>query len=219
MLWSSLDTGNTRDHHSSFPGTLPERAAGPDPAQGCVLPGAVLGNTVCFSCSLKSLFPTGGPIRGCMKGLKALGKYVDLKRMSTVGVSYGCTSDLLVSTEPWQPAGEGPAGKGSRTGPISPHSHRNKHKPPKSSVQRSCGEVAPHGWAQQQPEPARKQSSSLISQCPSKARPGSHCASVLSLTDCPLGQCPRPWLPDPGSDGCAGAEGLLQRLQLPDKPA
>lgn len=32
-----------------------------------------------------------------MKGLKALGKYVDLKRMNTVGVSYGCTSDLLVS--------------------------------------------------------------------------------------------------------------------------
>ncbi|KAF2978342.1 hypothetical protein EK904_004374 [Melospiza melodia maxima] len=47
--------------------------------------------------SLKSLFPTGGPIRGCMKGLKALGKYVDLKRMNTVGVSYGCTSDLLVA--------------------------------------------------------------------------------------------------------------------------
>uniref|UniRef100_A0A8C3NPG6 Laminin subunit alpha 5 n=1 Tax=Cyanoderma ruficeps TaxID=181631 RepID=A0A8C3NPG6_9PASS len=47
--------------------------------------------------SLKALFPTGGPIRGCMKGLKALGKYVDLKRMSTVGVSYGCTSDLLVA--------------------------------------------------------------------------------------------------------------------------
>uniref|UniRef100_A0A8D2NNY2 Laminin subunit alpha 5 n=1 Tax=Zosterops lateralis melanops TaxID=1220523 RepID=A0A8D2NNY2_ZOSLA len=47
--------------------------------------------------SLKALFPTGGPIRGCMKGLKALGKYVDLKRMNTVGVSYGCTSDLLVA--------------------------------------------------------------------------------------------------------------------------
>ncbi|XP_008933523.1 PREDICTED: laminin subunit alpha-5-like, partial [Merops nubicus] len=47
--------------------------------------------------SLKALFPTGGSIRGCMKGLKALGKYVDLKRMSTVGVSYGCTSDLLVA--------------------------------------------------------------------------------------------------------------------------
>nr|XP_047930545.1 laminin subunit alpha-5 isoform X4 [Anser cygnoides] len=47
--------------------------------------------------SLKALFPMGGPIRGCMKGLKALGKYVDLKRMNTVGVSYGCTSDLLVA--------------------------------------------------------------------------------------------------------------------------
>uniref|UniRef100_A0A8B9SV76 Laminin subunit alpha 5 n=1 Tax=Anas platyrhynchos TaxID=8839 RepID=A0A8B9SV76_ANAPL len=47
--------------------------------------------------SLKALYPTGGPIRGCMKGLKALGKYVDLKRMNTVGVSYGCTSDLLVA--------------------------------------------------------------------------------------------------------------------------
>lgn len=66
-------------------------AAGPDPHWGCPV------NTACFSCSLKALFPTGGPIRGCMKGLKALGKYVDLKRMNTVGVSYGCTSDLLVS--------------------------------------------------------------------------------------------------------------------------
>ncbi|OXB78457.1 UNVERIFIED_CONTAM: hypothetical protein H355_007487 [Colinus virginianus] len=47
--------------------------------------------------SLKALFPMGGSIRGCMKGLKALGKYVDLKRMNTVGVSYGCTSDLLVA--------------------------------------------------------------------------------------------------------------------------
>lgn len=70
---------------------------------GLSLSGAVLVNTACFSCSLRALFPTGGPIRGCMKGLKALGKYVDLKRMSTVGVSYGCTSDLLVSTKPWQP--------------------------------------------------------------------------------------------------------------------
>lgn len=50
-----------------------------------------------FSDSLKELFPTGGSIRGCMKGLKALGKYVDLKRMNTTGVSYGCTTDLLVS--------------------------------------------------------------------------------------------------------------------------
>ncbi|XP_059569197.1 laminin subunit alpha-5 isoform X3 [Alligator mississippiensis] len=47
--------------------------------------------------SLKAIFPKGGSIRGCMKGLKALGKYVDLKRMTTTGVSYGCTSDLLVA--------------------------------------------------------------------------------------------------------------------------
>ncbi|XP_073463613.1 laminin subunit alpha-5 isoform X3 [Aquarana catesbeiana] len=47
--------------------------------------------------SLKELFPTGGSIRGCMKGLKALGKYVDLKRMNTTGVSYGCTTDLLIA--------------------------------------------------------------------------------------------------------------------------
>ncbi|XP_053308878.1 laminin subunit alpha-5 isoform X2 [Spea bombifrons] len=47
--------------------------------------------------SLKEMFPGGGSIRGCMKGLKALGKYVDLKRMNTTGVSYGCTSDLLIA--------------------------------------------------------------------------------------------------------------------------
>ncbi|XP_053562862.1 laminin subunit alpha-5 isoform X2 [Bombina bombina] len=47
--------------------------------------------------SLSKLFPGGGSIRGCMKGLKALGKYIDLKRMNTTGVSYGCTSDLLVA--------------------------------------------------------------------------------------------------------------------------
>ncbi|XP_067324319.1 laminin subunit alpha-5 isoform X1 [Anolis sagrei] len=46
---------------------------------------------------LKKIFPKGGSIRGCMKGLKALGRYVDLKRMNTTGVSYGCTLDLLVA--------------------------------------------------------------------------------------------------------------------------
>lgn len=87
--------------------------------------GAVLVNAVCFSCSLKALFPTGGPIRGCMKGLKALGKYVDLKRMNTVGVSYGCTSDLLVSTKPWQPGqragGRICQGKGAQDPQDRPH--------------------------------------------------------------------------------------------------
>lgn len=36
-------------------------------------------------------------MRGCIKGIKALGKYVDLKRLNTTGISAGCTADLLVS--------------------------------------------------------------------------------------------------------------------------
>lgn len=46
--------------------------------------------------SLRQLFPSGGSIRGCVKGIKAQGKYVDLKRLNTTGVSSGCTADLLV---------------------------------------------------------------------------------------------------------------------------
>ncbi|CAO2577350.1 Laminin subunit alpha-5 [Lemmus lemmus] len=46
--------------------------------------------------SLQKLFPSGGSIRGCIKGIKALGKYVDLKRLNTTGISFGCTADLLV---------------------------------------------------------------------------------------------------------------------------
>ncbi|XP_039092940.1 laminin subunit alpha-5 isoform X4 [Hyaena hyaena] len=46
--------------------------------------------------SLRQLFPSGGSIRGCIKGIKALGKYVDLKRLNTTGVSVGCTADLLI---------------------------------------------------------------------------------------------------------------------------
>ncbi|MXQ85102.1 hypothetical protein E5288_WYG004112 [Bos mutus] len=46
--------------------------------------------------SLRQLFPSGGSVRGCIKGIKALGKYVDLKRLNTTGVSAGCTADLLV---------------------------------------------------------------------------------------------------------------------------
>ncbi|EPY87479.1 hypothetical protein CB1_000243015 [Camelus ferus] len=46
--------------------------------------------------SLLRLFPSGGSIRGCIKGIKALGKYVDLKRLNTTGISSGCTADLLV---------------------------------------------------------------------------------------------------------------------------
>ncbi|XP_004644257.1 laminin subunit alpha-5, partial [Octodon degus] len=46
--------------------------------------------------SLQQLFPSGGSIRGCIKGIKALGKYVDLKRLNTTGISSGCTADLLM---------------------------------------------------------------------------------------------------------------------------
>lgn len=46
--------------------------------------------------SLQKLFPSGGSVRGCIKGIKALGKYVDLKRLNTTGISFGCTADLLV---------------------------------------------------------------------------------------------------------------------------
>eukprot|EP00069_Balaena_mysticetus_P009618 bmy_20338T0 len=46
--------------------------------------------------SLRRLFPSGGSVRGCIKGIKALGKYVDLKRLNTTGISSGCTADLLV---------------------------------------------------------------------------------------------------------------------------
>ena len=107
------------------------------PAWGCPC------NAACFSSSLKALFPTGGPIRGCMKGLKALGKYVDLKRMSTVGVSYGCTSDLLVSTKPH--GKRGLSGRGSTRPPRQAPSPlvrtEKKHKTPRSSVPGGCGKV------------------------------------------------------------------------------
>ncbi|XP_073931172.1 laminin subunit alpha-5 isoform X2 [Castor canadensis] len=49
-----------------------------------------------LSPSLRQLFPSGGSVRGCVKGIKALGKYVDLKRLNTTGISFGCTADLLV---------------------------------------------------------------------------------------------------------------------------
>lgn len=73
---------------------------------GRVAPGASQGwgserpDPGCDPCSLQQLFPSGGSIRGCIKGIKALGKYVDLKRLNTTGVSSGCTADLLVSHPP-----------------------------------------------------------------------------------------------------------------------
>lgn len=128
VLWSSLVPGALEipmailgpSQMRCLKGCRARSFSGLEPAWGCP------GNTICFSYSLKALFPAGGPIRGCMKGLKALGKYVDLKRMSTVGVSYGCTSDLLVSRKPWPPsqrAGERVCwGKGTETNIIPPGS-------------------------------------------------------------------------------------------------
>ncbi|XP_069035717.1 laminin subunit alpha-5 isoform X1 [Lepisosteus oculatus] len=45
---------------------------------------------------LKALFPNRGSFKGCLRNVKALGKYVDLKRTNSSGVSYGCSPDLLV---------------------------------------------------------------------------------------------------------------------------
>lgn len=153
-----------------------------------------------------------------MKGLKALGKYVDLKRMSTVGVSYGCTSDLLVRLKPWQPgqhAGERAyLGEGAQDPQDSPSS-------PSLVQKQACNSrftVRCSAWLAIAPaRPAEH-----LHQAPHEApfqQPGSHLSSVLPLTDCSVSQCPRPRLSDPGPEGCARAAGLLQRLQLPDEPA
>lgn len=61
-----------------------------------------------LSRSLRRLFPSGGSVRGCVKGIKALGKYVDLKRLNTTGISAGCTADLLVSPAPPLPGQQRP---------------------------------------------------------------------------------------------------------------
>ena len=106
-----------------------------------------------------------------------------------------------------------------RTGPISPRSHRNKHKTPRSSVQGSCGKVlhvAGHSTGQTQQGPERL---SHPPSTPAMPGPGSHLASIVSLAGSSLSQRPRPRLPDPGPEGCARAAGLLQWLQLPDEPA
>ncbi|XP_048464505.1 laminin subunit alpha-4-like [Rhincodon typus] len=47
--------------------------------------------------NLRSQFPTGGSIKGCMRSVKALDKNLDLKREKTIGISYGCSTNLLVS--------------------------------------------------------------------------------------------------------------------------
>ncbi|XP_039591850.1 laminin subunit alpha-5 isoform X1 [Polypterus senegalus] len=47
--------------------------------------------------SLKVLYPEGGSVKGCFRSIKALDIYKDLKRMNTTGVSFGCSSDLLLA--------------------------------------------------------------------------------------------------------------------------
>ncbi|KAJ8370727.1 hypothetical protein SKAU_G00107550 [Synaphobranchus kaupii] len=49
--------------------------------------------------SLKTLFPDKVSIKGCFRKVKAQESYIDIKRMNSSGVSYGCSSDLLVSRE------------------------------------------------------------------------------------------------------------------------
>ncbi|XP_031422129.1 laminin subunit alpha-5 isoform X2 [Clupea harengus] len=49
--------------------------------------------------SLKALFPRGGSIKGCLRGIKAMSSHVDLKRMNSTGLSYGCPDDRLVVRE------------------------------------------------------------------------------------------------------------------------
>ncbi|XP_029282017.1 laminin subunit alpha-5-like [Cottoperca gobio] len=49
---------------------------------------------------LKPLFPQQGSLKGCFRNVKAHGgSHVDLKRMKSSGVSFGCDSDLLVARE------------------------------------------------------------------------------------------------------------------------
>lgn len=50
----------------------------------------------CVPPRLKALFPRQGSLKGCFRNVKAQGSHVDLKRMSSSGVSFGCDSDLLV---------------------------------------------------------------------------------------------------------------------------
>ncbi|XP_067382208.1 laminin subunit alpha-5 isoform X2 [Channa argus] len=48
---------------------------------------------------LKSLFPKQGSLKGCFRNVKITGSHIDLKRMTSSGVSFGCDSDLLVARE------------------------------------------------------------------------------------------------------------------------
>lgn len=48
---------------------------------------------------LKAMFPKQGSLKGCFRNVKALNSHIDLKRMISTGVSFGCDSDLLVARE------------------------------------------------------------------------------------------------------------------------
>lgn len=46
---------------------------------------------------LKSMFPKHGSLKGCFRNVRALNAHIDLKRMTSTGLSFGCDSDLLVA--------------------------------------------------------------------------------------------------------------------------
>nr|XP_046253250.1 laminin subunit alpha-5 isoform X2 [Scatophagus argus] len=48
---------------------------------------------------LKSMFPKQGSLKGCFRNVKAQNSHIDLKSMTSSGVSFGCDSDLLVARE------------------------------------------------------------------------------------------------------------------------
>ncbi|XP_037101771.1 laminin subunit alpha-5 isoform X1 [Syngnathus acus] len=48
---------------------------------------------------LRPLFPHQGSLKGCFRNVKAQNSHIDLKRMTSSGVSFGCDSDLLVARE------------------------------------------------------------------------------------------------------------------------
>ncbi|KAM3618812.1 uncharacterized protein V6R79_025116 [Siganus canaliculatus] len=48
---------------------------------------------------LKPLFRKQGSVKGCFRNVKAMTSHIDLKRMRSSGVSFGCDGDLLVARE------------------------------------------------------------------------------------------------------------------------
>lgn len=52
-----------------------------------------------FFFSLREKFPQQGSVKACFRNVKAKNVHIDLKRMKTTGVSFGCDKDLLVRHE------------------------------------------------------------------------------------------------------------------------